>query len=109
MADAWIGFNAGTVSSKWDYHRRVYPGRKKRRVPPLGFLARLCPLKGLDILIDAFIILKKSSKHTDLRLEIAGGMTEEDEPFVQEQKNKLRKPGFLNAVHFNPILNAMKN
>ena len=45
--------------------------------------------KGLDILIDAFLILKESGNYPDLRLEIAGGMTEEDESFVQQQKNKL--------------------
>ncbi|MDC1004057.1 glycosyltransferase family 4 protein [Opitutales bacterium] len=70
--------------------------------PTVGFLARLCPLKGLDILIDAFLILKKSSKHTDLRLEIAGGMTGEDEPFVQEQKDKLENAGLSACSTFRP-------
>ena len=78
--------------------------------PTVGFLARLCPLKGLDILVDAFLILKKSSKHSDLRLEIAGGMTGEDEPFVQEQKDKLENAGLFCMQYFSiPILNAMRN
>ena len=68
----------------------------------VGFLARLCPLKGLDILIDAFLILKESGKYEDLRLEIAGGMTEEDEPFVQEQKKKLKVAGLSECSTFRP-------
>ena len=70
--------------------------------PTVGFLARLCPLKGLDILIDAFLILKESGKYQDLHLEIAGGMTEEDEPFVQEQKDKLWSAGLSEYSTFRP-------
>ena len=68
----------------------------------VGFLARLCPLKGLDILIDAFLILKESGKYADLRLEIAGGMTEEDESFVQEQKDKLKSAGLSECSSLRP-------
>jgi glycosyltransferase involved in cell wall biosynthesis len=35
-------------------------------------------------------------------LEIAGGMTEEDESFVQEQKNKLKAAGFSECSTFRP-------
>jgi glycosyltransferase involved in cell wall biosynthesis len=70
--------------------------------PTLGFLARLCPLKGLDILVDAFIILKNSGEHPELCLEIAGGMTDEDKPFVEEQKSKLVKAGYSNSCAFHP-------
>ena len=70
--------------------------------PTLGFLARLCPLKGLDILVDAFIILKNSGKYSELHLKIAGGMTDEDEPFVKEQKSKLADAGCSNFSTFHP-------
>ena len=56
------------------------PEKKAPASPVLGYLARLCPLKGLDILVDAFLQLKSTDKYPDLRLEIAGGMTVEDEP-----------------------------
>jgi len=70
--------------------------------PTLGFLARLCPLKGLDILVDAFIILKNSGKYSELHMKIAGGMTDEDEPFVKEQKSKLADAGCSNFSTFHP-------
>jgi glycosyltransferase involved in cell wall biosynthesis len=59
-------------------------------------------LKGLDILVDAFIILKNSGEHSELCLEIAGGMTDEDEPFVKEQKSKLADAGYSNCSTFHP-------
>ncbi|MBT3667532.1 MAG: glycosyltransferase family 4 protein [Opitutae bacterium] len=76
---------------------------EKEILPPIiGFLARLCPLKGLDILVDAFLILKKSNEYPDLRLEIAGGMTDEDVAFVEEQKDKLLKSGFSEYSQIYP-------
>jgi adenine deaminase len=41
--------------------------------------------------VDAFIILKNSKEYPDLRIKIAGGMTDEDVEFVEEQKDKLTK------------------
>ena len=70
--------------------------------PSLGYLARLCPLKGLDILVDAFIELKDSGKHDDLVLKIAGGMTDEDEPFVEEQRSKLVRAGLSKYFTISP-------
>ena len=70
--------------------------------PSLGYLARLCPLKGLDILVDAFIELKDSGKHEDLSLRIAGGMTDEDEPFVEEQRSKLSRAGLDKYFSISP-------
>jgi glycosyltransferase involved in cell wall biosynthesis len=68
----------------------------------LGYLARLCPLKGLDILVDAFIELKDSGKYDDLALKIAGGMTDEDEPFVEEQRSKLVRAGLSKHFTISP-------
>ena len=70
--------------------------------PSLGYLARLCSLKGLDILVDAFIELKDSGKHDDLSLRIAGGMTDEDEPFVEEQRSKLSRAGLDKYFSISP-------
>ena len=51
------------------------------------------PPEGLDLLVDSFIELKELEKFSYLRLEIAGGMTAEDEPFVEEQRRKLIQAG----------------
>ena len=71
-------------------------------IPAIGYLARLCPLKGLDILVDAFLLLKEGGKFPDLRLELAGGMTAEDEPFVDEQRRKLTQAGLHEYFSITP-------
>ena len=82
----------------------IVPAKSFTETPTIGFLARLCPLKGLDILVDAFIELKKSGQHDSLHLKIAGGMTEEDQPFVKEQKNKLVQSGLSEFFSISPNL-----
>ena len=80
------------------------PRRDTPEIPTLGYLARLCPLKGLDLLVDAYLELKQSDKHISLRLAIAGGMTEEDESFVDEQRRKLTQAGLIDQVSIAPNL-----
>ena len=80
----------------------VFPAKELPLPPSVGYLARLCPLKGLDILVDAFIGLKESGKHEHLHLKIAGGMTDEDVPFVEEQKSKLLRAGLNDCFSITP-------
>ena len=78
------------------------PQREVPSIPAIGYLARLCPLKGLDILVDAFLLLKEGGKFPDLRLDLAGGMTSEDEPFVDEQRRKLGQAGLSDCSSIRP-------
>ena len=78
------------------------PEKAPPATPAIGYLARLCPLKGLDILVDAFLFLKETGEFPDLRLEIAGGMTAEDEPFVDEQRRKLTQAGLSDCSSIRP-------
>ncbi len=80
------------------------PPGKPTSVPTVGYLARLCPLKGLDLLVDSFIELKELDKFSNLRLEVAGGMTADDEPYVEEQERKLVQAGFENCFSIRPNL-----
>ncbi|MBO93622.1 MAG: hypothetical protein CMI32_01820 [Opitutales bacterium] len=70
--------------------------------PSIGFLARLCPLKGLDVFIDAYLEIMKRGTHPELELRIAGGMTSADKPYVAEQKKKLADAGLLEKAIFSP-------
>jgi glycosyltransferase involved in cell wall biosynthesis len=80
----------------------ISPSENAPSSPSLGYLARLCPLKGLDILVDAFIELKDTGNHDNLSLKIAGGMTDEDEPFVEEQRSKLSRAGLDKHFSISP-------
>ena len=68
--------------------------------PVLGYFTRLCPEKGLDSLIDAYIKLRHSGRIPNLKLAVGGGCQPIDEPFVEEQKNKLRKARLMDEVTF---------
>jgi glycosyltransferase involved in cell wall biosynthesis len=66
----------------------------------IGYLARLAPEKGLHVLVDAFIVLKKDLKHTTARLRIAGWLGEHNRKYVDEQKAKLRTAELTADVDF---------
>ena len=70
----------------------------------IGYFARICPEKGLDLLIDAFIELKKSFKHKELRLAVAGTLPAENITYLNEQKNKIFRSGLDGFVKFQKNL-----
>jgi glycosyltransferase involved in cell wall biosynthesis len=72
--------------------------RKKERT--IGFISRMNSENGLDILVDAFIILKRDKKFDDVHLHVTGGSTGEDTVFVKEQKKKLEELGLRPYSHF---------
>jgi glycosyltransferase involved in cell wall biosynthesis len=70
--------------------------------PVLGYFARMCREKGLDRLVDAYLLLKKRNELANLRLHIGGGCGPSDEPLVEEQKRKLAAAGVNEHVRFFP-------
>jgi glycosyltransferase involved in cell wall biosynthesis len=68
--------------------------------PTIGFLSRLCPERGLDTLIDAFILLKRRDAFKSAKLRLSGGKSAADEPFIEGQKRKLARAGVLADVEF---------
>jgi glycosyltransferase involved in cell wall biosynthesis len=78
--------------------------RKKADYRTIGFFARICPEKGLDLLVDAFIELKKSDKHSELRMAIAGTLPEESLSYLNEQKTKLSRAGLDDFVEISTNL-----
>jgi glycosyltransferase involved in cell wall biosynthesis len=70
----------------------------------IGYFARICPEKGLDLLVDAFIELKKSDLHKELRLAIAGTLPSENIIYLEEQKTKISDAGLDDFVEFETNL-----
>ena len=70
----------------------------------IGYLARFIPGKGLGLLIDAFITLKKRERFPDAKLRCAGSMTEGDERYVETLKARLRTAGCEQEVEWRPNL-----
>ena len=80
----------------------VLPQLPPNTAPVLGFFARMCPEKGLDTLVDAFISLKQRNRVPNLKLRVGGGCGPGDEPFVNKLKLKLQQSGFFTDVEFRP-------
>jgi glycosyltransferase involved in cell wall biosynthesis len=72
------------------------------KIPTIGYLSRMCPERGLDTLVDAFIILKSNENLKNTRLHIAGGKSGNDEKFLNHIRKKLTSRGFIDDVRFLP-------
>jgi glycosyltransferase involved in cell wall biosynthesis len=56
---------------------------------------------GLDILVDAFLLLKQRNGFEDVRLVLTGGSTGDDAKFIKTNRKKLTKAGLLEQVDFH--------
>lgn len=59
----------------------------------LGFFARICPEKGVHRLVDAFIKLAGEAGGAALRLRVGGYLGPRDQPFWQQQEERLQQAG----------------
>ncbi len=70
--------------------------------PCIGYLARFNALKGLDLVVEAFVELHRRGRVPGARLLCAGTMTASDAPFLDRQKERLRAAGLLGKAEFFP-------
>lgn len=70
--------------------------------PTIGYLARMCRDKGLDVLVEAFARL--APRKPELRLRIAGAMIGLDVPYVEALQRRIREEGLEARVDFLPNL-----
>ena len=77
---------------------------QSQSAPVLGYLARMCREKGLDTLVEAFIILKQRGDVPRLKLQIAGSCGPGDEPFVKALRKRLAEAGYIGEAAFLPNL-----
>jgi glycosyltransferase involved in cell wall biosynthesis len=78
--------------------------RKDLDQPTLGYFARICPEKGLDLLIDAFVTLKRSGHHPNLKLAIAGTLPRENKSFLNDQIRKISAAGLEDTFNLQTDL-----
>ncbi|OHB67861.1 MAG: hypothetical protein A2Y77_01870 [Planctomycetes bacterium RBG_13_62_9] len=75
-------------------------GDDSPRTPVIGFLSRMCPERGLERLVDAFILLKKNERLRSVKLRILGGKNTSDEPFIERMRGKLAAAGVFADAEF---------
>jgi glycosyltransferase involved in cell wall biosynthesis len=76
------------------------PAQQLSEKPVIGFLSRMCPQRGLDILIDTFIMIRQNPELKKCQLQISGGKSQADEPFLRKIRNRLEKEGLIEDVAF---------
>ena len=80
------------------------PGQGDVQPPVLGYFARMCREKGLETLVNAFIVLKKRGRVRDLKLRVGGSCGPADQVVVDELRARLEESGLLADVEFHPNL-----
>jgi glycosyltransferase involved in cell wall biosynthesis len=93
--DKISSIHIGVDLSEYEYRN----SREKART--IGFISRMCHENGLDILTDAFILLKKQKAFDDLKLIVTGGETGDDKSYLRQIRKKLDRNGLLSAVDFH--------
>ena len=80
------------------------PDQSDVQPPVLGYFARMCREKGLETLVNAFIVLKKRGRVGNLKLRIGGSCGPADQGLVDDLRARLQAGGLLADVEFCPNL-----
>jgi glycosyltransferase involved in cell wall biosynthesis len=67
----------------------------------IGYISRMCHENGFDILVDAFIGLKKKAGFDNVKLIATGGSTGADAKYLKGIRKKLSSAGLDGAVEFH--------
>ena len=67
----------------------------------IGYVSRMNECNGLEVLVDAFILLKKNPRWNEVNLVLTGGSTGDDHKFIKKIKKKITKAGLESAVEFH--------
>ena len=68
--------------------------------PVIGYISRICPENGFEVLLDAFILLKKEVGMEALKLMVTGGSTGDDQAFLRKVRRRIKKSGLQNDIIF---------
>lgn len=75
------------------------PGPARGAAPfTIGYFARICPEKGLHVLVEAFHHLKRMPAVAPCRLKISGWLGENNRAYLQELQHKLKSWGLAGNV-----------
>jgi glycosyltransferase involved in cell wall biosynthesis len=93
--------------------RVVYPGincagysppTRPPSPPVLGYFARMCQAKGLDTLVEAYLLLRRRDRVKHLKLRVGGWCGPTDEPFLIRLRQRLKASGLSDEAEFCPNL-----
>jgi len=92
-----------------DYPPPTGDAREQSGPVRIGYLARLAPEKGLHVLVDAFLLLKRMPGMESTELLLAGWSGPRHQAYIEEQFRKLRAAGLDGSFrHLGAIDRAQK-
>ncbi len=91
-----------TIHLGVDVEDYQYISTREKKERNVGYISRMCHKDGFDIVVDAFIELKKKPGFDDVKLIATGGSTGDDAKFNKEQKQKLKDAGLLDSFEILP-------
>lgn len=68
--------------------------KREKSITRIGYLARICPEKGLHLLVDAFDLLVQRRGKESLRLEIAGYLGARDQSYFDKITARIDRSGW---------------
>lgn len=68
------------------------------RAPIIAYMARICPEKGLHLLLDAFRLLTERGDHAEVELHVAGYVGGRDKSYLEEQRQRVSAWGLQDRV-----------
>lgn len=83
-----------------EYLRETSAGVADGRPPTVGYLARICPEKGLHKFLDAVLLLAKMPGMQDLRVRVAGYLGKQHEKWYADQQARVAQAGFGARAQF---------
>jgi glycosyltransferase involved in cell wall biosynthesis len=93
----------GTEGGRQSAEGRMQIGGGQRAdVPAVGYFARMCREKGLDTLVEAYILLRQRGRVGPLKLRVGGSCGPADAAFVDSLRERLQTAGLLSDVEFHP-------
>jgi len=84
---------------------RGFEMREKKSSPfTVGFFGRVAPEKGLHVLAEAYRLLRTSGELSEARLEVAGYMAADCQPYLRGIEARLKEANLANEFHYHGVL-----
>jgi len=74
----------------------------------VGFLGRVAPEKGLHLVAEAYKLFREHTNGKTARLEAAGWMAPESEPYLDEIKQRFAEWGLASEFHYRGVLDRAR-
>ncbi len=85
------------------------PPSSPRKTMTVGYLARICPEKGLHLLVEALRLLAEEPGPAQVRVKAAGYLDEADRPYLDDIQDRLAKWGLADRFQYvGPLDRAAK-